>query len=195
MVTISHSHNKRSVTSLEGHIIAATPLLNDSCFGRSVIYICVHNEDGAMGVIINHPHDLIGCNDLIESLHIRDAISVMPQIYNGGPVETDRGFILHSHDYHSSNTFSISEEICLTASVDLLQEIMVGKGPTQSIIALGYAGWAPGQLESEIGSNSWLIAPATCDLIFNTPNEQKWEKCTALSGQDISRFCPTVGYA
>lgn len=188
-------HEPQKTTYVKGQLLVATPLIGESCFEKSVIYICSHDENGAMGVLINNVLDDISCGDLLEQLNIKDVVRFLPPIHFGGPVDTTRGFILHTNDYTTSNTHLIGENISLTATVDILQDIVAGKGPSKSLIALGYAGWEAGQLEEEIKGNNWICIPATEELIFSQNYHQKWGISAKSLGVDLSRYSTVVGHA
>src|SRR6476660_4421486 len=170
------SRAQNSQIKLEGHLLIAMPAMSDRRFHRSVIYMCAHSPEGAMGLIINQRANHISAPDLLERLGIStrnhedditsDVLSLSIQV--GGPVETGRGFVLHSSDYFSEDsTLAIEQGVCLTATIDILKAIAQGHGPSRAMLALGYAGWSPGQLEVEIQSNGWLHCPADPDLVFD----------------------------
>jgi putative transcriptional regulator len=195
---------KRSETYLKGQLLVAMPLMTDRRFARSVIYMCAHSDDGAMGLIINHRADHISFPDLLERLGIvprnaEDGISndiLERQVHLGGPVETGRGFVLHSADYYvTESTLPIDQEVSLTASIDILKAIASGEGPDRSILALGYAGWSAGQLESEIQANGWLNCPADLDLLFDPDLENKYVRAMAKIGIDPSHLVSDAGHA
>jgi putative transcriptional regulator len=189
---------------LDGQLLIAMPVMSDPRFARSVIYLCAHSEDGAMGLIINQRASHISFPDLLERLGIQtaenedgvsdDAGTV--SIHVGGPVETGRGFVLHSADYFvDDSTLPIEDGVCLTATIDILKAIAAGSGPNRAILALGYAGWSPGQLESEIQANGWLNCPADPDLIFDTNLEAKYTRALAKIGIDPSHLVSDAGHA
>lgn len=188
--------DKDSKGSLAGHLLVATPSMQESCFTRSVIYMCAHNETGAMGVIINYTIDSIAISDVFEQLAIKseDRPEAFP-VHFGGPVEANRGFVLHSSDYHSGESLIESNGIAVTASVSILQEIGKGAGPHKGMLLLGYAGWSPGQLESEIESGSWMVVPATPQLVFGTDNDLKWNMAMGTLGIDIGHYSSDIGHA
>jgi putative transcriptional regulator len=195
---------KRSESYLKGQLLVAMPLMTDRRFARSVIYMCAHSDDGAMGLIINHRADHINFPDLLERLGIaprnaEDGISndiLERQVHVGGPVETGRGFVLHSADYYvTESTLPIDQEVSLTASIDILKAIASGEGPARSILALGYAGWSAGQLESEIQANGWLNCPADPDLVFDPDLEGKYVRALAKIGVDPSHLVSDAGHA
>src|SRR5262245_17322049 len=170
---------------LDGQMLIATPTMQDERFSRSVIYMCAHSSEGAMGIIVNHPARHISFTDLLVKLDVIPAANLIElpksagsvKVLKGGPVETERGFVLHSADFFIENsTLSIDKGICLTATLDILKAIAKGSGPANAILALGYAGWAPGQLESEIQHNGWLHCPADAELIFGSDTDQKYAK-------------------
>ncbi len=190
-------------TTLEGQLLVAMPIMTDKRFARSVIYMCAHSKDGAMGLIINHRADHITFPDLLERLGIsprngEEGISadiLDRQVHIGGPVETGRGFVLHTADYHSTDsTLDIASGISLTATIDILKAIATGHGPQRSILALGYAGWSAGQLESEIQANGWLNCPADVDLLFDPDLEAKYERALAKIGVNPSFLVGEAGH-
>jgi len=189
---------------LDGQLLIAMPLMSDRRFARSVVYLCAHSEDGAMGLIINQRAPHISFPDLLERLGIvpsdtGDGLSnekLSMSIHVGGPVETGRGFVLHSSDYFANDsTLPIEDGVCLTATIDILKAIAAGEGPNKAILALGYAGWSPGQLESEIQANGWLNCPADLGLIFNPDVESKYTRAFAKIGIDPSHLVSDSGHA
>ncbi len=181
---------------LDGTLLLAMPTINDPRFDRSVIYVCTHDEQGAMGLVINQFSDNLSFPEFLEQLNIdvNDDIADIP-IHTGGPVEPGRGFILHSADFAQDSTLIISETIALTATVDILKAMAKGEGPKHQFLALGYSGWGPGQLESEIKENAWLTAEADEEIIFNTELEQKWPRTMAKLGINVSMLSPETGSA
>jgi putative transcriptional regulator len=189
---------------LDGQLLIAMPLMTDRRFARSVVYLCAHSEDGAMGLIINQRAPHISFPDLLERLGIvpsdtGDGLSnekLSMSIHVGGPVETGRGFVLHSSDYFvNDSTLPIEDGVCLTATIDILKAIAAGEGPNKAILALGYAGWSPGQLESEIQANGWLNCPADLGLIFSPDVESKYTRAFAKIGIDPSHLVSDAGHA
>jgi putative transcriptional regulator len=170
--------------SLAGQFLIAMPGMADKRFARSVIYMCVHSADTAMGIIINRRADSISFSEMLEHLDLEglgasdDGAEIADmEVHFGGPVETSRGFVLHTPDYQTKKrTLAVEPTICLTATVDILKAIAVGKGPSKALLALGYAGWAGGQLEAEIRANGWLHCPADTDIIFDPVLENKYER-------------------
>jgi putative transcriptional regulator len=171
---------------LEGSFLIAMPGIGDARFHRSVIFICAHSNEGAMGLIINQPSDGLKFDDLLGQLDIdpTEGTASNPVIKIGGPVESSRGFVLHSPDYGEDGALEIDGGYRLTGTVDILRDIARGKGPAKHMIALGYTGWAPGQLEQELQQNGWLSCDAEAALIFDTDDEAKWVQ--ALSKLGIS---------
>ena len=181
---------------LTNHFLIAMPALADPNFHHTVTYMCDHNPDGAMGLVINRPMDM-GMGELFRYLNIQDydlALDNMP-IYQGGPVQTERGFVLHSPFGEWEASLEVSPSITLTMSQDIIEAIAHGKGPPQYIIALGYAGWGKGQLEQELANNAWLNGPAESSIIFDTTIEQRWNASAALLGVDISQLSNDIGHA
>jgi putative transcriptional regulator len=191
-------------TSLEGHFLIAMPALRDGPFARSVVYMCAHREDGAMGIIINHRAEEIDFARLLVQLEIvpeAEAIRLprraeAVRVLRGGPVETGRGFVLHSSDYGAQDsTVKIGEDLCLTATLDILRAIAMGTGPAKAVLALGYAGWASGQLESEILANGWLTCPADIGLIFDADYDQKYDRALGMLGVNAGMLSSDSGHA
>lgn len=200
----SRKRRKQDEGYLDGQLLIAMPLMSDKRFARSVIYMCAHSEEGAMGLIINQRASHISFPDLLDRLDIPAAnaddevsneVLAMP-VFVGGPVETGRGFVLHSPDYFAADsTLMIGNSICLTATIDILKAIATGTGPRQVIMALGYAGWSPGQLESEIQANGWLHCPADQELVFASDVEGKYPRALAKIGIDPSHLVSDAGHA
>jgi putative transcriptional regulator len=189
---------------LDGQLLLAMPGMADKRFQRSVIYLCTHSSDGAMGLIVNQRASHISFTGLLKQLGIvgDDADEIVPpdllrmNVHVGGPVSSERGFVLHSADYFAEDsTLEINESVCLTATIDILKAMAGGKGPEQAILALGYAGWAPGQLESEIQANGWLHCPADRDLIFGPDLELKYDRALFKIGIDPSHLVSDAGHA
>ncbi len=178
---------------LGGQLLVAMPGADDGNFAGSVVYVCAHSAEGAMGIVINRPAEHLSFVDLLQQLDLipqDKAINVPAKlaymsVFVGGPVETGRGFVLHSADYFSpDSTLAIDNSVCLTATIDILRAIAHGAGPHQSLLALGYAGWAPGQLESEIQANGWLTCPGDAELVFDPRAEEKYALALAKLGVD-----------
>lgn len=179
------------------------PGMSDQRFARSVIYLCAHSEDGAMGLVVNQPSQVRNFPDLLVQLQIikpQERIELPEgaeaiQVLQGGPVQTDRGFVLHSADFYIDNsTLPIDDTVSLTATVDILRAIAQGEGPRQALLALGFAGWDSGQLENEIQHNGWLHCPADPSIVFDSDLESKYARALRLIGIDLGRLSSTAGH-
>jgi putative transcriptional regulator len=182
--------------NLTNHFLIAMPSMVDPHFARSLTYICEHNDQGALGVVVNRPIEMT-LKALFEQIDIplRDeACGEMP-VYFGGPVQVDRGFVLHRPAGAWQSTLSINEDVGLTTSRDVLQAVADGTGPAQILVSLGYAGWAPGQLEQELSQNAWLTVAADVGVIFNVPPERRLAAAMDLLGIDLTRLSDDVGHA
>lgn len=191
-----------SAGNLDGQMLIAMPSMTDPRFARTVIYICAHSSDGAMGIVVNKKADNISFPEMLEQFGIDggdDANNIRLKNFPvnfGGPVETARGFVLHTTDYHvEASTLPIDKGVSLTATLDVLKAIADGRGPNRALLALGYAGWAPGQLESEIQDNGWLHCEADAELIFDGEFEHKYERTLAKLGVDLSMLVADAGHA
>ena len=191
-------------SSLAGQFLIAMPGMTDKRFARSVIYMCVHSEDTAMGIVINKLADNISFSELLEHLELDglpdqgDEVHELADmhVHFGGPVEPGRGFVLHTPDFQTrKRTLAVEKEICLTATVDILKAIAQGKGPSRSLLALGYAGWAGGQLEAEIRANGWLHCSADADIVFDPVLERKYERALKMIGIDEGYLVSASGNA
>lgn len=184
-------------SSLAGQLLIAMPGIDDDRFDKAVIYISTHTpEAGAMGIVINYPAQKMSLYEILEQLSIPyDKMDNPPAILLGGPDQMTRGFILHSNDYHSDLSVSIDKDISLTASQDILKDLINGKGPRYTLIALGCATWTAGQLEEEIMSNIWLTAPASIDLLFKTPYAHMWEEALSSIGVNAPMLANDFGKA
>ncbi|MBI4367129.1 MAG: YqgE/AlgH family protein [Deltaproteobacteria bacterium] len=189
---------------LDGQMLIAMPAMADERFTRSVIYVCAHSTEGAMGIVVNQPAANIKFPDLLVQLEVIPAGERIElptkaedvKVLKGGPVETGRGFVLHSADFFIENsTLPIDEGICLTATLDILKAIARGNGPASAILALGYAGWAPGQLEQEIQENGWLHCAADPELVFGADTGGKYEKALRKIGIDLGQLSNQAGHA
>jgi len=181
---------------LAGQLLVATPVISTGCFQKSVVYVFAHNDDGAMGIIINQPLELINYSALMEGMDLPAIASDRDlPVYFGGPVERARGFVLHSTDYQRDFTLARHGELAVTASATILTDIAEGHGPKDAVLCVGYAGWATGQLEAEIEANSWISVPATPELVFATTDELKWATASKTLGVDMAFFSTTVGHA
>jgi putative transcriptional regulator len=179
-----------------GQMLIAMPQMQDARFSRSVVYLCAHSADGAMGLVVNRLFNALSFPDLLEQLSIRSTPQCEQiRIHFGGPVESGRGFVLHSTDYVQETSLVVNDTIALTATIDVLKAIADGRGPSRCLLALGYAGWAEGQLDREIRDNAWLSAPADDDLLFGSDYERKWERAIAKIGVDFSKLSAVAGHA
>lgn len=183
---------------LTGKLLIAMPDMGDMRFEHSVVFLCSHADEGAMGLIVNKPAADVRLADLLKQLEIKPDTpdrGRMP-VYFGGPVETARGFVLHSGDYDASlHSMKVSEGFSMTATLDILEDIATGHGPQRALMMLGYAGWGPGQLESEISMNGWLTADADPDLVFGLPDDGKWEAALKTLGVDPLTLSASAGRA
>ncbi|WP_371347605.1 YqgE/AlgH family protein [Ancylobacter sp. IITR112] len=191
-------------TFLDGQMLVAMPGMRDERFARSVIYLCAHSPEGAMGIVVNQPASHVNFPDLLvqldvipgeERIHLpRSAGGV--KVLRGGPVETGRGFVLHSADFYiQDSTLPIDDGICLTATLDILRAMATGSGPAHAMLALGYAGWAPGQLENEIQQNGWLHCPADAALVFEAEAGAKYDLALRKIGIDPGMLSTEAGHA
>jgi len=185
------------MTSLAGQLLVAMPQMEDPRFARSVVYVCAHSEDaGAMGLVINKPLGSLRMGELFAQLDIASGGSANSRpVHFGGPVEGGRGFVLHTSDYSEQATLVVDDNIALTATLDILRAIGDGRGPRQSLFALGYAGWAPGQLDAEIQANGWLSVAADHGIIFDHDHEKKWNRALAKLGIDLTKLSGAAGHA
>lgn len=184
------------VTYLTGHLLIAMPAMADPNFTRTVTYICEHNDSGALGIVINRPLQM-DLGEVFEQLSLESAdVGLARQpVLRGGPVQTERGFVLHEPTRAWDSTVEVSETVHLTTSQDILTAMAQGTGPKRAIMALGYAGWGAGQLEMEIGANAWLSVPATATLLFDTPFEARWAAAAGLLGINLATMSPEAGHA
>jgi putative transcriptional regulator len=181
---------------LAGQLLVATPVIDSGCFQKAVIYVFAHSAEGAMGLIINQPLELINYEALLEGMNLpKDTAAREIPVHFGGPVERNRGFVIHSSDYVREFSLSRSAEIGVTASSAILKDIVTGNGPKQAALVVGYAGWSAGQLEAEIEQNSWITVPASEALVFGTENDLKWATASKSLGIDMAFFSTTVGHA
>ncbi len=182
---------------LSGQLLIAMPGIGDQRFERSVILVCQHSAEGAMGLVINRTLAGLTYLELLDQLTLPVAKAVADRpIYAGGPMESGRGFVIHSEDFSLvDGTRRICEGMALTANIDILQAMAQGGGPKRSLVCLGYAGWSPGQLDQEMIGNVWLQVAATPALVFSTPNDQKWPKALAALGIDVAMLSQQAGHA
>lgn len=188
---------------LEGQFLISMPGIGDPRFERSLIYLCAHSASGAMGFIVNHAVESTDFLALLKQLEIRNENSIAnlsPEVsslpvFRGGPVEQARGFVLHSADYSSESTMQVQEDICLTATLDILKAIADNNGPREKLLVLGYAGWSPGQLEDEIARNGWLTGKASSDILFERQLDQKYDLALKSMGIDEALLSADAGHA
>lgn len=181
---------------LTGHFLVAMPTMEDPRFQRSVIYLCVHNAEGAMGLVVNRLVESLTFDELLDQLGIGPSSGAEEiHIHFGGPVESGRGFVLHSADYSREGTVLMENDIGLTATVDILRDMAAGAGPRDTLLALGYAGWGPGQLDAEIQENAWLTVPGAPDLLFDKQIDMKWDRAVARLGFDPNLLSSDSGRA
>jgi len=200
---LGHAAATGEATNLDGQLLIAMPNMSDPRFERTVIFVCAHSEQGAMGIVINRVAPDIRFRDLLTRLEIVSGDEIRPspavdrvRVHHGGPVETGRGFVLHSSDFFlESATLPIAEGVCMTATLDILRAIAEGRGPKRALLALGYAGWAPGQLEGEIRANGWLTGPADRQLLFDDDLDTKYERALAKIGVVPSMLSQAAGHA
>ncbi|MGI9401827.1 MAG: YqgE/AlgH family protein [Rhizobiaceae bacterium] len=189
--------------TLEGQFLIAMPGMGDARFEKTVIYICAHSAEGAMGFVINKTLDAPSIPDFLSQLNIvnGDEIRSIPDnilqapLYRGGPVEPGRGFVLHSPEYTSDTTLPVSDGVSLTATLEILRAIATGRGPTKMLLALGYSGWAGGQLEEEIASNGWLTVPSQNSILFDCDNATKYAEALKMLGVDPALLSGDIGHA
>lgn len=181
---------------LTGQLLVATPQIQFSCFHRSVIYLASHNAEGAMGFIINQPMQHLSFAGVMDhfKIPVDETVGNQP-IYFGGPIDTARGYVLHSSDYSSYGTTPANYALSITSSLDILKDIAAGRGPSQKLLVLGYSGWSAGQLESELQSNSWITVPATEELLFGDMIADKWMLSNKSLGVDPYRISDVAGHA
>jgi putative transcriptional regulator len=183
-------------STLTGQLLVAMPHMADSRFARTVVYLCAHSAEGAMGLVVNRLIDSLSFHSLLDQLGLEaNGEALEMPVHFGGPVESSRGFVLHSADYIQDSTLVIDEDIALTATIDVLKAIASGAGPRQRVLALGYAGWGAGQLDAEIQANGWLMVPADHELVFGVDNDTKWERSMAKIGIDLSLLSTQAGHA
>jgi putative transcriptional regulator len=185
------------MNSFAGQLLMAMPQMLDPRFARSVVYLCLHSEEaGAMGLVINKPLAAMTMDELLGHLNLEPARLNQPRpVHFGGPVDPGRGFVLHTADYREEATLPVGGNIAMTATLDILRAIGKGEGPQKSLLALGYAGWAPGQLDAEIQANGWLSVAADDDLVFGNDLDGKWRRALAKLGIDLTALSTAAGHA
>ncbi|HEY3916959.1 MAG TPA: YqgE/AlgH family protein [Stellaceae bacterium] len=181
--------------SLAGQLLIAMPQMEDPRFSRSVVFMCAHSADGAMGLVVNKTVEQPSMGELLRQLGIEGDGLSRARVHFGGPVEAGRGFVLHSTDYTEQATLVVGGDIGLTATIDILRAISRGEGPRRNIFALGYAGWGPGQLDAEIQANGWLTVPSDEALLFDQGKDDKWRRAIAKLGVDPFSISGDAGHA
>ena len=183
-------------TDLTGQLLVAMPHMPDPRFAKTVIYICSHSEEGAMGLVINRLVQSLTFPDLLNQLDIESyGMEDQIRVHLGGPVDEERGFVLHSPDYMKDSTVVVGSSFALTATIDILRDIACGDGPNRSLLALGYAGWGPGQLDQEIIENGWLNVPANNEIVYDDKLDTKWERALGQLGIDPRLLLDEAGHA
>jgi putative transcriptional regulator len=183
-------------TFLTGQLLIAMPAMGDPRFAQSVIYLCAHTSDGAMGIVVNRPLQKPSFEDLLRQLEVAPTPPARAiQLCQGGPVDNARGFVLHTSDWTGEGSLKVTDSTALTASLDVLKAIAEGGGPRAGLLALGYAGWGPGQLDNEIQQNAWLSVPADDTLVFDTGHDTKWRRAFAKLKVDPLLLSDVAGHA
>ena len=190
-----HGASSRMIETLQGYFLIATPQMPDPRFAGKVVYLCAHNDEGAMGLVVNEPIADISLADVFKSADIPVPSGLLPTVYQGGPVEVANAFFLYSSEYRSEHFLEVSKSVHLTSDPQLLYDLASGQGPKNLLVALGYSGWGPGQLEAELTVDGWLTLPADDDIIFHTPDRLRWHKAAQRHGIDIALFGDVVGTA
>ncbi len=181
---------------LTGQLLIAMPMMDTPHFAQSVIYVCAHTPDGAMGIVVNRPLHQPSFDDLLEQLEVLPAPPARRiELFRGGPVDSARGFVLHTRDWSGDGSLAVDDNVALTASLDVLKAIADGGGPARGLLALGYAGWGPGQLEQEMQDNAWLTAPAQLDVLFDSDHDTKWRRAMAILHVDPALLSGVAGHA
>lgn len=190
--------------SLKGKFLVATPDMSDERFAEAVIYLVAHGDDGAMGLVVNKAMPHIHLSDILSEIDVEDSAQEIrvsqnlldQNVLQGGPMDASRGFVLHTSDYfRDGNSFAVDEDICLTATLDVLRAIAAGDGPEESVLALGYCGWGAGQLEDELRQNGWLTAERSDELLFRLPLERRYDAALAAIGVTRATLSPFAGSA
>lgn len=181
---------------LTGQLLIAMPAMDDPRFAQSVIIICAHTDDGAMGIVLNRPLAKPSFEALLQQLDVEPTPPARQiRLCEGGPVDHGRGFVLHTNDWTGDGSLQVADDLALTASLDILQEIAHGRGPREGLLALGYASWGPGQLDQEMQDNVWLSAPAALDVLFDADYDTKWRRAMAILRVDPLLLSAVAGHA
>ncbi len=181
---------------LTNQFLIAMPSMGDPNFTKTVTYVCAHNDDGAMGIVINRPLE-IELGEVFDQMNITSTVSTANSqpVYQGGPVHRDRGFIIHNPAKDWESTIQVTSELAVSTSRDILEAMSQGTGPDDALVALGYAGWGAGQLEQEMGQNAWLSGPASLEILFHTPVEWRWQRAAAEMGVALESLSSDIGHA
>jgi putative transcriptional regulator len=198
-LSLSMSGASASQLNLANHFLIAMPSMNDPIFGGTVVYICEHNEKGVLGVVINKPTDMT-MDVLFDRIDLKVADGLRSSVVNepimfGGPVQDDRGFVLHSPSGRYSSSLSVTDDVAFTTSIDVLEAVANGSGPRRMLVSIGYAGWSPGQLEEEIARNGWLTVGADAHVLFDLPIEERYNAAIKLLGIDPLMLASEAGHA
>ena len=187
--------NSSIIDTLTGSFLISTPRMPDPRFSEQVLYICAHSHEGTMAVVINRPNPFLTMDEILSGAKLPVPEKQLPPVYIGGPVEPASAFILFSSDYQTEQQLAISSTISLSREATLLEDIAKDQGPEKYLFILGYAGWAPGQLEQELMAEGWLVVPANDSIVFDVPDDEKWQRAAMVYGIDISTFGDVVGNA
>jgi putative transcriptional regulator len=187
--------NSAIIDTLTGSFLISTPRMPDPRFSEQVLYICAHGHEGTMAVAVNRPNPFLSLDEILNGAKLLVPAEKMGPVYNGGPVEPTSALILFSSDYQAEQQLAVSPSISLSREAKLLEDIAKGQGPEKYLFILGYAGWGPGQLEQELVAEGWLVVPADDALIFDVPDEEKWQRAALLYGIDISTYEDVIGNA
>ncbi len=185
MIFFHHYLDMTKSKNLKNHFLVTTPQSSESVFDKGIIYVCEHNKDGAMGIMINKP--IPDIEKVLSKFDLKN-ISPKPSVYLGGPVDLNKGFVIHENDYETRGTIEVSKEISLTSNLKIISDILDGKGPNNFRFVLGYSGWGPGQLEDELKHGDWMILPADQKLIFDTPDNIMWRTAYMKLGINVGDF-------
>lgn len=191
-------NTRKSISSLAGKLLLAMPSIGDKRFEKAVIFVCAHDQQGAMGLMINHVRSNISFNQVIAQAGIKSDITMdldAVTVLDGGPVDASRGFMLHSRDYERKETVGVSSKYAVSGTLDALRDMVTGNAPQDMLFVMGHAGWAAGQLDQELVQNAWLVADARPDFVFGLPLEKRWEAALASIGIDPAMLSDTIGHA
>ena len=180
---------------MAGKFLVAAPSMQDTGFARAVIYLCQHSEAGAMGLIVNYPVHNLKLEDILEQMNMKNDAQRNVPVHFGGPIDGNRGFIIHSDEFTARGTIVHHDGLAVTSNAEVLEAIIGGDGPKQGMLVIGYAGWSAGQLEAEMESGCWIVASASKQLLFDTSNDRKWGMAIASLGFDVGNFSSVVGHA